>query len=171
MEPNIKHQGIILSKMEMSYVNDLPEGVLIKFLQNLSPENVQSFCTNERILKLCRNEPILKQLLIDAFTNTIIDKYSPLEPYLHSDLYKSKVGDRLKEVVYKIEKSKQKLEILPHQHDLYLAAEHAAHRLWRCLMGLKSEDFANLGFKSRRKQRDLLREILTWVHQYGDVST
>jgi len=160
MESNSKNQGGILSKMEMSYVTDLPEGILIKFLQNLSPDNVQSFCTNERILKLCRNEPILKQLLIDAFTNTIIDKYSPLEPYLHSDLYKSKVGDRLKGVIYEIENSDPCTSVTPF-----------LRYLWRCLTGLKLEDFENLSFKSRQKQRELLGEILTWVHQYGDIST
>ena len=103
MESHSKNQGGILSKMEMSYVTDLPEGILIKFLQNLNPEDVQSFCTNERILKLCQNDTTLKQLLIDAFTTTIIGKYSPLEPYLHSDVYISKVNERLRKVIDEIE--------------------------------------------------------------------
>jgi len=169
MESHSKNQGGILSKMEMSYVTDLPEGILIKFLQNLNPEDVQSFCTNERILKLCQNDTTLKQLLIDAFTTTIIEKYSPLEPYLHSDVYISKVNERLRKVIDEIEHNMYKHNI---HDDGFCPSELVSFRLLCiCLMGLKLKEFENLHFKSKQRQCKLLEGILTWVHQYGDIST
>jgi len=91
---------IISHKKDMDYLNKLSNESLLKFLQNLEPEQLQNFCEeSERIREICKDDDICKKLLLKGFVEKIIQKYSPLKSYLWNSAYKYSIENVLKDIL------------------------------------------------------------------------